>query len=387
MADGELLKAPSGAGAFRRFQMSKTIAATIAFLFAASAPLWAQKGGGGVGGGAGGGVGGGVRGGAGNPGGNLPRGVPDLPNDKDYSREGCAWVEPYSTAESAAQSSDKFLLVYCYPENPNPNALLASDFYLLDVIQLSKTTWAFNKIPYTKDNADLRKLGIKKPGTVVGMDKYGNEWKRLEAVSSVDLKALLASVPQLVKKFSEKLQADTARASALVASDEAKAMKAYAEIARLPRRGYKEIEDAAAKVEELAARQFKAVDLAFSVDEKQGIALLKQMALDCKDLPAGIEAEVRLAELDLKNGAIQSAIQAVKKALRMDGWENCAAANAHAKEVLAKIVAVGQERIEFAKKTGSADRPKAIAALRAIATEFAGTEAAKRASEAAKLFE
>jgi hypothetical protein len=372
--------------------MKRTIVATVSFLLLASASVWAQRGGG-VGGGGGGASGGGVRGGGnnggtGNTGGTTNPGVPGIPNDKNYSKEGCAWVEPYSKAADMAKADEKFLLVYAYDEKAVANGnVLATEFYLLDVIQLSKTTWVFTKIAYSKDNADLRKLGVKKPGTVLGFDKYGNEWKRIEAVSTMELKGLLAAVPDLVRKFTEKLQADSARAEALVATDESRAVKLYGEIARLPRTGYKEIEQAAAKVAELAARQWKSIDLAFSVDEKTGVAALQRMASDFKDLPAGAEAEVRLAEVDLKNGTIPFAIQHIKTALRLEGHEGAADVTGHAKEVLAKIVALGEARIDAAKTTGSTDRAKGSAALRQIAQEFAGTDAAKKAADAAKTFE
>ena len=370
--------------------MSRTIAATIAFLIAASAPVWAQRGGGGVGGGGGAG-GGGVKGGGGTSGGATNPtnpGVPGLPNDKFYSKEGSAWVEPYSKAAEMAKADEKFLLVYVYDEKTIANgAVQATEFYLLDVIQLSKTTWVFTKIAYSKDNADLRKLAVKRPGTVLGLDKYGNEWKRIENLSAVDLKALLASVPDQVKKFTDKLAADFARAEALAATDEGRAAKLFADIARIPRVGYKEIEKAGEKLEELVAKLWKAADLAFSVDEAQGVATLKRIAADFKDLPAGAEAEIRTGEVDLKNGAIPPAIQHVKAALRIEGHEGAAAVVAHAKELLTKIVAAGEERIEAAKKTGAADRSKGLSALRQIATEFAGTEAARKAAEAAKAFE
>src|SRR5437867_1526729 len=121
--------------------MDRKVLATVAFMLLAGASVWAQKGGGGVGGG-GGGVGGGVKGGTG---GSGTPGVPGLPNDKFYSKEGCAWVEPYAKAADAAKADDKFFLVYVYEEKSN-GSLLATDFYLLDVIQLSKTTWVFTKM-------------------------------------------------------------------------------------------------------------------------------------------------------------------------------------------------------------------------------------------------
>jgi hypothetical protein len=356
--------------------MNKRVIATVLFLTAASAPLWAQGRGGGVGGGGvGGGVGGGMKGG--------PK-VPEIPNDKNISKEACEWVEPYSKALESAKSSEKFFLVYICEEKGN-GSVVANDFFALDVVQLSKTTWVFTKLTYSKEDPELRKLAVKKPGTVLGFDKYGNEWRRLENISPIELKGLLASVPDLVKKFTDKLQADVARAEK---ADSDKAGKLFADIARIPRKGYKEIEAAAAKVREISERQFKAADLAFAVDEKQGIAILKQMVSDYKELPAGVEAEIRLAEVDFHKGITLPAIQRARGALRMEDQEAFAAPLERAKKLLEKLVAAGEERVAAARMVGlSGDRPKAAALLRQIAVDYAGTEASRKAVEAARAFD
>jgi len=361
--------------------MNKLIGTAVALLvlLVTQSDLWAQGRGGGVGGG--GGLGGGT--GGGKPG--LPgKGGPSLPNDKDFSTEGCEWVEPPSKASDAAKSGEKFLLVYVYEDKANGNSI-STDFFRLDVIQLSKTTWVFSKMPYTKDDAELRKLGVRRPGTVLGLDRYGNEWKRLDAVSAIELKGLLASVPELVKRFTEKLQADFARAEVLGKTDLDKAGKLFADIARNSRKGYKEIEDAAGKVREISARQFKAVELAFSADEKQAMTMLKQLAGDYKDLPSGVEAEIRLAEFDLTKGAIPSSIERAKRALRVEGQEAFVEEVAHAKKVMEKIAAEGNQRIAAALQLAQAgDRAKAVEAFRQIARDFAGTEAGKKAADVAK---
>ncbi len=362
--------------------MNRLIVSTAAFVILASAPLWAQKGGGGFGGG-------GVKGGNGNPGGpNVPGGLPGLPNDKLYSKEGCVWVEPCARAKEAARADDRMFLVYVYEEKGN-GTVLANDFYLLDVIQLSKTTWVFTKLIYSKENADVRRLAVKKPGTVLGLDRHGNEWRRLENLSTIELKGLLASVPDQIRKFLDKVQSDFARAEALAKTDLDKAGRLFAEIARLPRKGYKEIEEAVARVQEISERQFKSADLAFSADDAgQGAAILRQMAADYKGLPQGMEAELRLAEIDVRKGVLATAIQRAKAALRLEGQEGFAPAVDHAERLLEKIAALGEDRIAAARKLGaSGDRPKAAALLRQIALDFAGTEAARKAAEAARSFE
>ncbi len=166
-----------------------------------------------------------------------------------------------------------------------------------------------------------------------------------------------------------------------------KAGRLFGEIARLPRKGYKEIEDAGAKVREICERQLKAAELAFSVNEQQGVGLLKQLVQDYKDLPAGTQADLRLAEFERSKGQFPPAIERVKKALRMEGAEAYAAELDRARSLLERIVADGQERIRSAKETGATDRAKAAGLLRDIARQFGGTEASKAASEAAKAFE
>jgi hypothetical protein len=345
----------------------KSIAATFAALLLASAPVWAQGKGGGLGGGGLGGKGG-VKGGG--------NGAPELPDEK--TREGCEWVEPMSKAQETARGADKFLLVYVCEDKGNGN-VLSNDFYALDVIHLSKTTWVFSKLPYAKDDPAMRKLGVKKAGTVLGFDLHGNEWRRLETLSTIELKNLLAAVPELVKKFTEKLRSDMARAQ------KADSGKLFADIARIPRKGYPEIAEAAAKAREIARREFVAVELA---DRTRGAALLKQMAADYKDLPEGVEADVRLAEVDLQGGALPSAISRVKNALRAEGQEPFATAVERAQKLMEKILSAGEERIAAARKLGlSGDRPKAAAALKAIAADYAGTALAREAADYARSFE
>jgi len=150
---------------------TKRITSAVAALLLCAAPLWAQGKGGGLGGGLGGK--GGVKGGTGND------GVPEIPDAK--TREGCAWVEPPAQAQETARGAEKFFLLYVYEDKGN-GSVLANDFYALDVIHLSKTAWVFSKRPYAKDDPAMRKLGVKKAGTVLGFDSHGNEWKRLEAI-------------------------------------------------------------------------------------------------------------------------------------------------------------------------------------------------------------
>jgi hypothetical protein len=351
-------------------QMTRRILATLALLGMCAAPLWAQGKGGGLGGGLGGK--GGVKGGG-------PTTPPAIPDEK--TREGCEWVEPYPKALETAQTGDKFFLVYVCEDKGNGN-VLANDFYALDVIHLSKTTWVFSKIPYAKDDPALRKLGVKKAGTVLGFDKHGNEWRRLETLSTIELKGLLASVPDLVKKFTDKLRSDFAKA------EKADSGRLFADIARLPRKGYAEIADAAAKVREISERQFKAVDLALSLEPKQAVASLRQMAADYKDMPPGVDAEIRLAEVEVQEGSLASAVQRVKAVLRVEGQEGYAVPLERAQKLMERILAAGEERIAAARKLGlGGDRPKAAAALRQIAVDFAGTGVARAATETAKSFE
>jgi hypothetical protein len=346
----------------------KRTTATLAALLLCSAPLWAQGKGGGLGGGLGGK--GGLKGGTGNP---------DLPDEK--TREGCEWVEPYAKAQETAQAAEKFFLLYVTEDKGGGN-VLSNDFYALDVIHLSKTAWVFSKMPYAKDDPAMRKLGVKKAGTVLGFDKHGNEWKRLETISTIELKGLLAAVPDQVKKFTDKLRADFAKAQ------KADSGKLFADLARIPRKGYPEIGQAAAKARDIARRDFTAVELALAADRTRGAALLKQMTADYKELPEGVEADVRLGELDLQSGALPSAILRVKNALRSEGQEPFAAAVERAQKLMERILAAGEERIAAARKLGLAgERPKAAAALKAVAADYAGTALAKEAADYARSFE
>lgn len=343
--------------------MPKILSSLLAFLLVATA-AWAQGGGGG---GGGGNNGGGNNGGGNNGGGNNNSGGgKNLPGRGEPETEPATWVSSLQAAIESATTNDRYILVYFHSPKLKGEP---TEFGVKDLIDASTTSFVFYRKAYDKEDPDVQKLKVRGAPTLIGMDKFGNEFKRIERISTSDIRAMIKLVPELVKKFLEKLKSDFAKA---------KDVKGYLAIALLPHVGYKEIDEARAWIEKAGKERLAQIE---ALDAKEQEAALKAMMAEFKGAAPADSAELRLARLEAKRGQIAAAIARYKR------LEKSSESEAAAKE-LEELVAEGLQRVDQAKRlVGTGDAAGAKEALRRIQEDYKGTEAARKAAEALKTLE
>ncbi len=336
------------------------------------------QGGGGGKGGPGGGGGGQPPGTGGNGGGNNGGNGGNKDPKAEDNLTNINWNQSYESAVGSATNLDKYILFYVYPptETVDPTA-----FAVKEIADASNGNWIFTKKPLTKDDAELKGLKVTASPTIIGMDKYGNEFKRTTTVSSAAIQALLKATPEAVTKFKNELAAKWRDASA--AADEAKALKLVVEICTMGKKGYEEIEKAFEKVAEYGEKRLKMVEVLFTSDEPAAMKALEQLCSDFKGTPPAADAEVWLARREKETKLASAIARLLKVTVITDKHFKATVEGAQA--ALDEIVAEGLAKVETAQKTAAAGEIDAAKkSLGKLVNDYKGTEVAKKASEALK---
>ncbi len=360
--------------------MKKHFALVAVFALLASTVAYAQGGGGfGGGGKGGGGQGGGNKGGGG---GRVPGGGGNNGGAKDPKAEdqllSINWNGSVDSAVTSAAGGDKYILLYVYPpsELTDPNA-----FKVQDVVDASNGNWIFTKKPLNKDDAELKPYKVTSSPTLIGMDKYGNEFKRTTTLSSPAILAILKATPEAVIKFKNELAQKWK--DAVAATDEAKALKLLVDICTLGKKGYEEIEKAFEKTNEYGEKRLKTIEALFTTDEAAAAKALDTMAADFKGTPPACDAEIWIAKRE-RDAKLPSAIARLLKitAILDKHFEDRVKA---AQAVLDEIVSDGMARIEAAKQAAAAgEKDAAKKSLSKMTGDYKGTDVAAKATEALK---
>lgn len=268
----------------------------------------------------------------------------------------------------------KYILVYVRPLNEEKEP---GDFQNADVINQSRGAWAFVKMDFDKENRWLKAWGIGRAPAVVATDLHGNEFGK--AASSDAVRGLCKSVPDLIAKYEAKLRADWAKVGDQLKLDEEKGAKSLVDFCQIAKPGYKETGEAAARLTEVSEGALKRGELAESVGVDAGIAYYDDLSRTYAKTPPGVLSQIRLALLEHERGNVRKALDAL---LRIQKDRLSPAETDETAKAVQEISRRGELKIEGA--LGSPDKTAARDLLRKIASDYAGTDAGKRASELAK---
>jgi hypothetical protein len=276
-------------------------------------------------------------------------------------------------------SDKKFIFVYIRPlsEDKEPNEFGTCT----DAIEAARSTWAFVKMDFDKENVYQKAWGIKTAPTCVGCDVYANDFIKIPAVSVEAIRSVVHSTPDFVAKYEAKLKSDFAKATDTLKNDEEKGLKLMVEVCLTGKNGYKEAAEAQKTLSELTESVFKKGELASAVSPEAGSDYFDELVKLYRTTAPGARAEIFLALLEHARGNVQPAIQRLTKVMKYDVRLMKSEVEAAGK-ALEEVSKAGDTKVEAAL-TGP-DKALAKEAVRRLAKEYAGTDAGKRAAEAAK---
>lgn len=275
-------------------------------------------------------------------------------------------------------SDKKFIFVYIRPltEDKEPNEFVTCQ----DALEAARTTWAFVKMDFDRENVYQKAWGIKSAPACVGCDLFANDFLKVGAVSVDAIRSIIRGLPGAVTTYETKLKADFAKATETIKSDEEKGLKLLVDVS-LQKNGYKETAEAQKMLIEMTDAVFKKGELASAVSLEAGSEFFDDLVKVYRTSAPGIRAEVFLAILEHARGNVQPAIQRLQKILKGDARLLKSEAESAGK-ALDEISKAGDAKIEAA--LAGPDKAIAKEAVRKLAKEYAGTEAGKHAAEAAK---
>ncbi len=348
--------------------MKTKLAAGLAFVLALSAHALAQKGGGG-------GFGPGMDGRGGMN--NKIR----WSNNVDSATAPEDPIQAKRLKQMGIEPVDrKFMLVYIRPisETADPGTFGSND-----IVTLSHEAWIFVKMDFDKDNIHQKAWGVKAAPAVIGCDLHANDFIKTSATDLASIRRITGGLPEMIQRYEQKLKSDFSRANDLMKSDDAKAMKLFVDIVSDGKKGYKEVDESATKVGDYAQAALLKSELPESVSPEAGIDYLDDLVKMFKGSPPSVQAEIRIARLDHERGNIQPAIQRLVAIQKYDP-RALKAELENALRALEEISKSGEAKVELA---ASGDKAIAKETLRKLAKDYAGTDAGKRANDAAKRFE
>jgi tetratricopeptide (TPR) repeat protein len=297
------------------------------------------------------------------------------------SMDRTTWVEaawdrpgnPRMRALGTEPVDKKFIFIYVQPvtEDREP-----SEFINADVINASRSDWAFVKKAFDKENLHQKAWGIKTAPACIGADLFGNDFYKASGVSINTIRAVLQHTPDAVAKYEAKLKIDFQKAVDALKSDEEKATKLLVDICLAGKNGYKEVNESNSKMGEIADAAFRKGELAEAVTPETAIDYLEDVIKIYRTSPPGARAEIRIARLDHVRGNVQPAIQRLLKVLKIDPRGLKGEVDAAGK-ALEEISRSGEARLDIDLSSG--DKAQAREAVRKIAKDYSGTELAKKA--------
>jgi len=273
----------------------------------------------------------------------------------------------------------KFVLVDIRPTNEEtePREFVTCS----DSMEAYRGAWVYVKLDFDKENALQKAWKVNAAPAIVGCDLFGNDFYKVGAPSIESIRAVLRSTPPLVTTYETKLKADYQKASDLVKSEDERGSKMLVDICIAGKTGYKEVNEAHTKLNELTDAAFKKGDLAAAVSTDTGVEYFDELVKVYGKTGPGAKAEVSSATLDYYRGNIQQAIQRLIKVTKYDP-RALKSEISSATKALEEISKDGDAKIEFA--LNGPDKVLAKEAVRKIAKDYAGTEAGKHAADASK---
>ena len=270
----------------------------------------------------------------------------------------------------------KYIFAYIHPVNEvkDPNIFKNSD-----LVRASRGAWAFVKIPFEKGNPLLKTWRVSVPGTVAALDLKGNHFISTRNFSIGGMRNFLKGMPTLIAKYKMKVASDYKRALSTLTRDKKRGIKALVKFIKEGKPGYKEVEEATARLNEMAEGEFKQAELAASVNPADGIEFLEGVAKTYLGTPPEAQALIAIARLQRSIGRVQEAIQTLVKVSKLDPLKYRREI-ATAEFLMGEISREGE--VKIAKAADSAEgRAKAREELRKLMKEYEGTPAGERATE------
>jgi len=273
----------------------------------------------------------------------------------------------------------KFIFVYIRPisEDTEPRVFATCQ----DSLDASRGSWAFVKMDFDKENAFQKAWGVRSAPACIGCDIYGNDFVKMSGPTIDVIRSIIAGTPKGVAEYEAKLKSDFGKASEALKSDEERAAKLFVDICLAGKNGYKEVNESHTKLNELTESAFRKGELAAAVSTDAGVEYFEDLVKAFRTTGPGAKAEIFAAILDHARGNVQPAIQRLMKVAKYDprGFKpEIEAAN----KALDEVSKAGDAKIEGA--LNGPDKALAKEIVRKLAKEYAGTEAAKHANEAAK---
>lgn len=271
----------------------------------------------------------------------------------------------------------KYVFVYVRPlnEEKEPN-----EFQNQDVVLQSRGAWCFVKMDFDKENRWLKAWGVGRAPAIIGTDLHGNDFGKA-ALASIDaVRGLLKTVPDVVAKYEAKLRTDWSRVNDHLKLDEDKGSKSLVDFCLFAKPGYKETGEAATRLTEISEAALRRGELAESVGVDTGISYYDELSKTYGKTAPGILSQIRLAFLEHERGNVRKAIDALQKIQKLDRLSPHEMEEAN--RSLHEISKRGEKKIDTALV--NPDRNAAKDVLRKIASDYAGTDAGRRASDVSK---
>jgi hypothetical protein len=274
----------------------------------------------------------------------------------------------------------KYIFVYVRPltEDKEPN-----EFVNQDVVTASREKWAFLKMDFDKENPQLKAWGVGRAPAIVGCDLHANDFQKMPSAGLDAIRSVLKNVPPAVVAYEAKLKADYSKALEQIRTDEEKGVKILVEIVARGKHGYKEVAEAQKRLDEITQASVQKGELAEAVSVEAGIDYNEDLAKTFKTSSAGVMAEIRVARLEHERGNAAVAIARLLKVQKYDA-RTLKKEIEEAGKALEEISKAGEAKIDAAL---ALDRAAAREVLRKLAKDYTGTEAGKKATEAAKRME
>lgn len=207
----------------------------------------------------------------------------------------------------------KFILVYVRPagEAEDPNS-----FSDQNIVRASFEEWAFVKVDFDRDNAELKRWRVSSVPSLIGLDLHGNDFVKVRGASTAQVRGVLKKTPEMIAAYQAKLDRDFRKAVDSMKSDESRGISAFRDIVEDGKKGYKQVDESKRLLEEHSRSAFTKAELAESVSLDIGIDYLEDLAKIYKATPQGVRAEIRIAELEHHRGNDRDAVTRLKKVLK-----------------------------------------------------------------------
>jgi hypothetical protein len=279
-----------------------------------------------------------------------------------------------------ALGENKFVLLYVHPVS---DPVIPTFFRHADIATASRSAFVFVRMPFKAGDPLLKELNVTAAPAVLGLDPYGNEWRRATSYSQNGVKDILRAVPEDVSRYVEALDRSLAQAKAREEKgDDRGAVQVYRRLALETRRGYEQIVVAREKAAQLGDRRLRDAIAGLATNERTAVEALEYLVREGGDTQTATGARLALLRHALDQGAeVRSRLPEIQKIADLPG-EDVAPVAKEAQALLASIEIYADSLVVQAlrkAKRGETDAAKAL--LRRVASDFAGTKAAKQAAD------